>query len=629
MALQLGQYQLPGAISAELVKPFLDYKTDGALAMANALGNAGNNLGNAVGGMMARNREEQKAQSLAGLGGMLSNGDFAGAANAAAQAGNPELAMKLGLAGYEHKQQSDSLAALGGMLGDSGGGGGGLGFGGAAGSTPTDAKSATSGGTTDAASVIAKFEGFRDKPYWDVNHHRVGYGSDTITTADGRVIEVQPGMSVSREDANRDLSRRVGEFQSGIQKDIGADSWGRLPEGAKAALTSVAYNYGAGWASKIPSLAEAARSGDVNAIAKAIASRAGDNGGVNAKRRNMEAALALNGIHAEHGPESPGAAPTMAGAGAAPMGAQANSGEVNGLMKQWDQINRAMMSPAFANAGEAGQNALKQRAEMIKTRLGMLGKTEGLPADYREYQLASSDPNFAKYMQDKRGASAQGEGAKITEVANARRQLIIDQGGNPDDPQSKQFILSGKFPREDQSPLTATDKKAILEADELVSANKSALEALNYAKTLSKKAMGFPGAGVISKAGSMVGNEASIATQELDNTVMGNALAQLKATFGGAPSDAEHKLLVELQGSSSQPDAVRQKIFDRAIQMATHKLEFNQGRADELRGGTYYGPNNGKPQQAAPQAHPMEGRTATNPQTGERMIFRNGNWAKY
>jgi hypothetical protein len=61
----------------------------------------------------------------------------------------------------------------------------------------------------DAMAVVRHFEGFKDEAYWDVNHHRVGYGSDTITKPDGTVAEVKPGDKVSREDAERDLKRRV------------------------------------------------------------------------------------------------------------------------------------------------------------------------------------------------------------------------------------------------------------------------------------------------------------------------------------------------------------------------------------------------------------------------------------
>lgn len=49
-----------------------------------------------------------------------------------------------------------------------------------------------------ATGLLRKFEGFISKADWDVNAHRVGYGSDTITKADGTVIKVQPGMTVTR-----------------------------------------------------------------------------------------------------------------------------------------------------------------------------------------------------------------------------------------------------------------------------------------------------------------------------------------------------------------------------------------------------------------------------------------------
>jgi hypothetical protein len=57
-----------------------------------------------------------------------------------------------------------------------------------------------------------------------------------------------------------------------------------------------------------------------------------------------------------------------------------------------------------------------------------------------------------------------------------------------------------------------------------------------------------------------------------------------------------------LQGSSSKPDVVRQKIFDRAIDLAKRRLDFNKQRADEMRGGTYFKAGNepASPNQAAP-----------------------------
>lgn len=137
--------------------------------------------------------------------------------------------------------------------------------------------------------LIKEREGFISKPEYDVNAYRAGYGSDTVTRPDGSVEKVKPGMSVSREDAERDLQRRIQtEFVPKAAAKVGEENWSRLPENARAALTSVAYNYG-----NIPNrIVPAVQSGNPEAIAKAIESLAGDNKGVNAGRRMQEANIA-------------------------------------------------------------------------------------------------------------------------------------------------------------------------------------------------------------------------------------------------------------------------------------------------------------------------------------------------
>jgi|GEM_PF-2607865 len=144
----------------------------------------------------------------------------------------------------------------------------------------------------DGMSYLRRFEGFRSDPYWDVNAHRVGYGSDTITREDGSVVRVQPGMTVSKADAERDLQRRVNtEFVPGIVRDVGADKWNGLSASARAALTSVAYNYG-----RLPfSVANAVASGNADQIASAVEGLRNHNNSVNFGRRMQEAAAIRNG----------------------------------------------------------------------------------------------------------------------------------------------------------------------------------------------------------------------------------------------------------------------------------------------------------------------------------------------
>lgn len=147
------------------------------------------------------------------------------------------------------------------------------------------------GAPTSSADLIAGFEGFRERPYWDVNAHRVGFGSDTITRADGSIVRVTPDMSVSREDALRDLDRRIStEFRPSAVQAIGQDVYGRLNPNQQAVLDSLAYNYGAhAWNKGLAPVAQAIRSG--GDVAAAISGLGSHNNGINAKRRAREAAL--------------------------------------------------------------------------------------------------------------------------------------------------------------------------------------------------------------------------------------------------------------------------------------------------------------------------------------------------
>lgn len=170
----------------------------------------------------------------------------------------------------------------------------------------------------DALSALRKFEGFRDTPYWDVNAHRVGYGSDTITDPDGTVRRVKPGDRVTRQDAERDLVRRVTtEFLPAAAAAIGPAFHG-FTMAQKAAVASIAYNYGS-----IPKrILGALQSGDAKAAAEAIRALGSDNGGVNAGRRAAEAGMFLGG----------GGSDTVAGGAAgdtlAPVSVQTKDGRV-------------------------------------------------------------------------------------------------------------------------------------------------------------------------------------------------------------------------------------------------------------------------------------------------------------
>lgn len=145
---------------------------------------------------------------------------------------------------------------------------------------------------TQSKELIKKYEGYRDNAYWDVNAYRVGYGSDTVTTRDGRVRKVNKGERITKEEAELDLERRTQQFMKSAANSIGNDIFNRLPASAQASLTSLAYNYGS--LDKLPNVIRAARSGNLMQLSHAIESLGSHNKGINRSRRRDEARYLLN-----------------------------------------------------------------------------------------------------------------------------------------------------------------------------------------------------------------------------------------------------------------------------------------------------------------------------------------------
>ena len=250
--------------------------------------------------------------------------------------------------------------------------------------------------TTD---LIKDREQFRATPYFDVNAQRVGYGSDTVTREDGTIEKVRKGMApITEQDAERDLQRRIQtEFVPKAAAKVGEENWSRLPENTRAALTSVAYNYG-----NIPSrIVPAVQSGNPEAIAKAIESLAGDNKGVNAGRRMQEANIArgtgMPGSRAVPAFAAAGAPTFMGGPqiqppinmmGAAPINAMAAPQQPLQSIAQAAPIS----APQPVTVGTRKQ--IKGQSNIDKTLEKMMGTYEQLltSGDMISSQTAAADP---------------------------------------------------------------------------------------------------------------------------------------------------------------------------------------------------------------------------------------------
>ncbi len=118
-----------------------------------------------------------------------------------------------------------------------------------------------------AAELLKKYEGFNRTAVWDVNAWRIGYGSGTITDSSGNYRTVKQGDTTTEANALKDLTRRVKEFEKRVINKVGAEFWDPLHYQVKAALISLAYNYGNITKQEI---IEAIKTGNNKKIAQAV-----------------------------------------------------------------------------------------------------------------------------------------------------------------------------------------------------------------------------------------------------------------------------------------------------------------------------------------------------------------------
>lgn len=256
----------------------------------------------------------------------------------------------------------------------------------------------------------------------------------------------------------------------------------------------------------------------------------------------------------------------------------------------------AASSPELAEAGMKAQMAAKFREPSPQERL------------LAQYER-ETDPKRKAVLGDLLGVGPSAAQKQIAE----RRIVAQQEGFTPEE--TKHYVATGNLPSAKSETMTDAVRKEVFETDGMVNEGQSAVSSLQKAKELSKKAHG--GLGRLStwsgKVGASFGSEAGIATAELDNLVTSSALESLKSTFGGQPTEGERKILLEIQGSSGQPDAVRQKIYDRAIAAAERRIALNREKGQQLRGGTYFKPGGGTadipyPTQNAPDPLGLRGR---------------------
>lgn len=183
--------------------------------------------------------------------------------------------------------------------------------------------------------------------------------------------------------------------------------------------------------------------------------------------------------------------------------------------------------------------------------------------------------------------------------------------------------------------------KELIQTDEEIQAGSQVITGLSQARAINEAAMGFLGAGVVSKAASLLPEELRPKsvddTANLDNIVTSTVLPQLKTTFGGNPTEGERKILLDVAGSVNQNPAVRAEIFKRAEAAVQARMKFAQDKSASLRGGTYTKPDGavapqlpgGKSSPPAPAGLPAGSKLIGKTPDGTKDVYQAPDGKKY
>lgn len=121
-----------------------------------------------------------------------------------------------------------------------------------------------------------------------------------------------------------------------------------------------------------------------------------------------------------------------------------------------------------------------------------------------------------------------------------------------------------------------------------------------------------------------IDKEGALATEEWERLTTPEAIQKMGQSFVGATTEGELLKMLQQIADTSIPKQIRQGILERLVAQAKKEREIFANRVKVL------GPRAGEGEASAASAPEedsfQEGMTATNPQTGEKVIFRNGTW---
>jgi hypothetical protein len=205
----------------------------------------------------------------------------------------------------------------------------------------------------------------------------------------------------------------------------------------------------------------------------------------------------------------------------------------------------------------------------------------------------------------------------------AQLQILKASGIDPASPEGRKAL----FPKTD-TPISATDKKAIFEAEDAQPQIMGTIDALKRALELNDKTYTGYGAefygNLGTKAAGAIGikpSDQSVATTEWSKLMSSEALQSMANTLKGATTDFELRKFTEMLADPSTDPSVRKSVIGRMMTLAERQQKINEARIKDLRGGDYFKPGqNPTAQQPAKPAAPQMPQGAKQAKDGNYYV---------
>jgi hypothetical protein len=208
----------------------------------------------------------------------------------------------------------------------------------------------------------------------------------------------------------------------------------------------------------------------------------------------------------------------------------------------------------------------------------------------------------------------------------ARKRVAEQNGLKPGDPRYEAYVLTGNMPRPNDAPLSVSDRKIIVDAEDSIINFDNTISILARAKELNPKAYSGLGAGLAGKIGTSglpganlaFDPERAKASREFNQLMSGQAIEQMAQTLKGATTEFELKQFVEILGDPSTPPDIRDRTIDRMMTLAQRQRNLAETRFREIRSRDYFKPDNQRGQPSGQTNAPAQGSKVLryNPKTG-------------